>query len=168
MTAPPENPTVLDTTVLSNFAQVDHVALLVALPRVVTTSAVETELQAGSETHPYLEGALAALDEEIPVVAPSERATELEAQLLETLDPGEAQSLAVAAVTDGTIVTDDGDGRSTATERGVDLTGSIGVLVRAVEADELSVTRADTYLKTWIDQAGFRSPARDFAVFLDE
>jgi len=62
MTGPPSNATVLNTTVLSNFAQVDHVELLLDLPRLVTVAAVQEELEAGlklictSNTHwPCLE-----------------------------------------------------------------------------------------------------------------
>lgn len=168
MTGAPTSATVLNTTVLSNFAQVDHVELLLELPRLVTVDAVQEELEAGTETHPYVERALAVLGEEIPVITPEESAEELEGKLRETLDPGEAQALAVAEVTDGLIVTDDGDARTTTKQRGVDLTGSIGLLVRFVEDSHISAQMADRYLKRWIDEAGFRSPARDFDVFLDE
>jgi len=165
---PPTHATVLNTTVLSNFAQVAHVELLLALPRVVTVEAVEEELKAGVETHSYIDNALAVLGDEIPVISPASSATQVESELLESLDPGEAQAVAVAAVTDGLVVTDDGDARTTAKQRSLDLTGSIGLLVRFVDNDRLSAATADTYLKRWIDEAGFRSPARDFEHFLDQ
>lgn len=168
MTGPPRDATILDTTVLSNFAQVDHVELLLDLPRIVTVDAVQEELEDGAETHLYLEHALAVLGEEIPVVTPSSSAEEIEETLLETLDPGEAQTLAVAEATDGVAVTDDGDARATADRRGVGSTGSIGLLVRFVEDDHITAETADGCLKRWIDEAGFRSPARDFDVFLEE
>lgn len=168
MTGPPTNATVLNTTVLSNFAQVDHVELLLDLPRLVTVDAVQEELELGAESHLYIEHALAAFGKEISVVTPSASAEKLEEQLLESLDPGEAQALAVAEVADGMVVTDDGDARTTAQQRGVELTGSIGLLVRFVEDGHISVETADGYLKRWIDEAGFRSPARDFDVFLED
>lgn len=168
MTDAPRNATVLNTTVLSNFAHVDHIELLLELPRLVTVDAVQTELNEGSETHRYLEHALDTLEDEIPVVPPSSPVQELEETLLETLDPGEAQTLAVAAESEGMVVTDDGDARTIATQRGIGLTGSIGLLVRFVENDRITAEVADTYLKRWIDEAGFRSPARDFRRFLDE
>ncbi|AKH97391.1 twitching motility protein PilT [Halanaeroarchaeum sulfurireducens] len=158
----------MNTTVLSNFSQVDHVELLLDLPRLVTVDAVREELEAGVETHPYVERAVAVLGDGIPVVIPSDSTKNLEEQLLESLDPGEAQALAVAAVADGTVITDDGDARTTATQRGVDLTGSIGLLVRFVEDGHISAATADEYLKRWIDEAGFRSPAYEFDVFLEE
>ncbi|PSP93274.1 twitching motility protein PilT [Halobacteriales archaeon QS_4_62_28] len=168
MTGPPTNATVLNTTVLSNFAQVDHVESLLDLPRLVTVDAVQEELKAGAGTHLYIEHALAVVGEGIPVITPSASAEKLEEQLLESLDPGEAQALAVAEIADGMVVTDDGDARTTAEERGVNLTGSIGLLVRFVEDGHISAETADSYLERWIDEAGFRSPARDFEVFLED
>lgn len=168
MTALPREATVLDSTVLSNFTHVDAVELLLDLPRLVTADAVQEELEAGAETHRYLERAVAVLGEEIPVFSPHSSGVEAEETLLETLDPGEAQAVAVAEATDGLVVTDDGDARTIAEERGVAVTGSIGLLVRFVEDDQISVETADEYLKRWIDEAGFRSPARDFDVFLEE
>lgn len=168
MTGAPKNATVLNTTVLSNFSQVNHVELLLDLPRLVTVDAVQTELEEGIVTHPHLEHALAALEDEIPVVTPAPSTLALEEELLETLDPGEAQALAVAEAVEGMAVTDDGDARTTAEQRGIGLTGSIGLLVRFVENDSISVETADTYLRGWIDRAGFRSPARNFDVFLED
>lgn len=168
MTGPPGNPTVLNTTVLSNFAQVDHIELLLDLPRLVTVDAVHQKLEDGAETHLYVERAVEVLGDKIPVLSPSSSAERGEAELLETLDPGEAQALAVAEAADGTVVTDDGDARAVANQRGVGLTGSIGLLMRFVEEDSITAATADAYLKRWIDDAGFRSPARDFDVFLEE
>ncbi|WP_236039629.1 hypothetical protein [Haloarcula salinisoli] len=96
------------------------------------------------------------------------RSQSVEQDLQNKLDPGEAQAVAVAAAADGTVVTDDGDARSVATQRGIGLTGSIGLLVRFVEDGALRATTADTYLKRWVDEAGFHSPAREFEAFLDE
>lgn len=168
MTDLPRNPTVLNTTVLSNFAHVDHVDLLLDLPRLVTVDVVREELEAGLPTRAYLDHALSVLDDEIPVVSPNPSAREREADLLESLDPGEAQAVAVADTANGTVVTDDGDARTIAKRHEIGVTGSIGVLVRSVENDRLSTKTADEYLKRWIDEAGFRSPARDFTVFLEE
>lgn len=166
MTAAPDRATVLDTSVLSNFAHVDRVGLLCDLPRPATVAVVRAELESGRETHPYLARALAVLGGPIPVCRPSSRAEQIEAELMETLDPGEAQVLAVAAATDGTAVTDDGDARSCASERAIPVTGSIGLLVRFVEDGRLTANTADDYLKRWIDEAGFRSPSRDIEAFL--
>lgn len=168
MTALPSNATVLNTTALSNFAHVERVELLDELPRLVTVPAVQTELEDGVETHSYLTNALGVLGDAIPVVELSAQAQTLATTFLETLDPGEAQALAVAAAVDGVVVTDDGDARATAGQRDISVTGSIGLLVRFVENGRIDATTADTYLKRWIDEAGFHSPAREFDTFLSE
>jgi len=168
MTGSPDRPTVLDTSVLSNFAHVDRIDVLDDLPRLATVEAVRMELDDGIETHSYLERAVAVLDDDIPVITPSPAAQEMEQDLLKRLDPGEAQALAVADVRNGTFVTDDGDARTIARNRDIPLTGSIGLLVRFVKDDVMSVEDADRYLKRWIDEAGFRSPARDIETFLNE
>ena len=49
MTTPLGNATVLNTTVLSNFAQVDRVELLLDLPRLVTVNEVQEELKRGTD-----------------------------------------------------------------------------------------------------------------------
>lgn len=168
MTEAPRNPAVLNTTVLSNFAQVDAVELLLTLPRVVTVDAVRRELEEGSETHSYLDVALEVFDNELPVVSPSAPARSTEEELCKTLDPGEAQALAVAEAADETVVTDDGDARDMANHRDIRLTGSTGLLVRFIDRGMLAEEVADDYLKRWIDEAGFRAPARDIDVFLEE
>lgn len=155
-----EAPTVLDTTVLSNFAAVDRIGLLTELPRVATTPVVRDELRAGADTHQYLTVALDALGEDVPVCSPTKPESELESELTERIDPGEAQALAVAEARGGTIVTDDGDARSLARRHDVPVTGSIGVLVRSVERGNLEFDAADQSLKRWIDEYGFRAPSR--------
>lgn len=166
MTDGPENATVLNTTVLSNFSHVDAVELLLDLPRVVTVEEVEAELERGRDTHSYLDHATVVLGDGIPVVTPTRSAQAIEEELLETLDPGEAQAVAVAEAVDGTVVTDDGDARTIAANRGISKTGSIGLLMRFVENGRVSARTGDTYLKRWIDEAGFRSPTRDLDGFL--
>lgn len=88
MSGPPRNATVLNTTVLSNFAHVGRVELLLDLPQVVTVEAVQRELDDGTETHPYLTNAVSALEVEIPVVRSSDGVAQIEETLLETLDRG--------------------------------------------------------------------------------
>jgi len=65
----------------------------------------------------------------------------------ERLDPGEAQALVAALSAGGTLATDDGPARSLASEYDIAVTGSIGLLVRGVVRNELSVETADTWLE---------------------
>jgi len=50
----PSRPTVLDATVLSNFAYLDRVSLLRNLDRPITTPTVRDEIASATNTYPYL------------------------------------------------------------------------------------------------------------------
>ena len=163
MSSVPSNPTVLNTTAPSNFAYIDRMDLLEALPRVCTVPAVRRELRAGVDSYPYLQRALDSIGDTIPVVALDDPVDDTATDIAPRLDPGEAQAFAVAEIHDGTLVTDDGPARTLARDTGVAVTGSIGVLIRAVEADRLSAADADRWLKQWIDETDYRAPSRDFS-----
>lgn len=163
MSAVPVEPTVLDTTVPSNFAFTDRMDQLTALPRVCTVPEVRRELRNGIDSYPYLQRALDLLGDTIPVVALDDRVVELIPELEYRLDPGEAQALAVASVHGGTLVSDDGAAREYARSRDVSVTGSIGVLVTAVEDGRIADSEADRWLKQWIDETEYRAPSREFS-----
>lgn len=154
-------PTVLDATVLSNFAHVDQLPLLEGLPGAATVPVVRGEIEEGERTHPYLERATAKIGSEIPVLSMTEADRTLESKFQTRIDPGEAQALAVAANRRGTIVTDDGDARSIARERDVPVAGSIGVLLRATDRNLVNERTAGRWLKRWIDEGGFHAPSRE-------
>lgn len=63
----PSDPSVLNTTVLSNFAYVDRITLLAGLSGVCTVPTVRGELDDGVGDHPYLRSALDSLGDAIPV-----------------------------------------------------------------------------------------------------
>lgn len=83
----PARPSVLDATVLSNFAYLDRVECLTVLSRAVTVPAVRDELARGARSYPFLRAATAALSDSIPVVSlegvPDDRLEALD----ERLDP---------------------------------------------------------------------------------
>lgn len=166
MSSVPSNPTVLNTTAPSNFAYIDRMDLLETLPRVCTVPAVRSELRAGVGSYPYLQRALDSVGDMIPIVAVDEPAEDVATLRERRLDPGEAQAFAVADVHDGTLVTDDGPARRLARETGVAVTGSIGVLISAVEDGRLSEADADRWLKRWIDETDYRAPSRDITDYL--
>lgn len=163
MSAVPLDPTVLDTTVPSNFAFIGRMDLVTALPRVCTVPEVQRELRVGVDSHPYLQQALDHLGETIPVVELDNGIVELIPELEYRLDPGEAQAMAVASVHGGTLVSDDGAARAYARGRDVPVTGSIGVLVTAVDDGRIAGSDADRWLKQWIDETGYRAPSREFS-----
>lgn len=163
MSAVPSEPTVLNTTAPSNFAYIDQMELPETLPRVCTVPEVQSELRAGIESYPYLQRALDSLGDTIPVIALDESVDEAARELETRLDPGEAQAFAVADIYDGTLVTDDGPARALARDTDVSVTGSIGVLIRAVDNDQIPEAEADQWLKQWIDETDYRAPSRNLS-----
>ena len=108
----PANPSVLNTTVLSNFSYIDQLWVVTGLSGICTVPVVREELENGGDDHPYLQSALDILDDEIPVVPISETVANREAVVSDHLDAGEAQAFALADAHDGRLLTDDGDARS--------------------------------------------------------
>lgn len=156
----PSHPSVLNTTVLSNFAYIDHLQLLASLSGICTVPVVREELHNGVDGHPYLQLALQILDAGVPVAPISETVANREAVVSAHLDPGEAQAFALADAHDGRLLTDDGDARAFAKEQGVTVIGSVGVLLAAVDAGKIDETIADKWLSTWIDEIGYYVPYR--------
>ncbi len=160
------SPTLLNATAPSNFAYIDRMDLLEALPRVCIVPKVRDELRAGVESYPYLQHALDHIGETIPIVRLDDPANKAATELASRLDPGEAQAFAVADLHDGTLVTDDGPARTLARNNDIPVTGSIGVLIRAVEEGCISDVDADRWLKQWIDETDYRAPSREFTDYL--
>lgn len=176
MTGPDGRPVYLDTTVLSNFAVTDSVGLLADLfeaPR--TTPTVVDELERGHESgYEFLGTALALIapheaadTEAVPVIEPPPQTTEVGAAIRDRLDSGEASVLRCARVKDGVVTTDDSDARSVAADLDVDVVGSLGVLARAVNDDELSEATADDWLDSW-GEFGYFSPVDSVGKVLDD
>jgi predicted nucleic acid-binding protein len=157
----PADPSVLNTTVLSNFAYIDQLWVVAGLSRICTVPVVREELHNGVDDHPYLQSALDILDNEIPVTTVSDTVANREAVVSDHLDPGEAQAFALADAHDGRLLTDDGDARAFAKEQGVTVVGSVGVLLAAIDAGRISEETADEWLSTWIDEIGYYVPYRN-------
>ena len=64
----PVDPSVLNTTVLSNFTYIDQLWVVAGLSGICAVPIVREELENGVDDHPYLQSALDTLDDEIPVV----------------------------------------------------------------------------------------------------
>lgn len=161
----PPNPSVLDTTVLSNFAYIDELWVIAGLAGICTVPVVREELEHGVEEHPYLQNALDTLDDEIPVATISETVANREAVVSSHLDAGEAQAFALADAHDGRLLTDDGDARSFAKEQGVTVVGSVGVLLAAIDAGRIDESTADGWLSRWIDEIGYYVPFRTISEY---
>lgn len=164
---PDSEPTVvLDTTVLSNFAFIDHVALLERLygSQACTVLAVVEEIQRGltagyrdlqrvvdAFARPIGTGWLSV----VALDAPEQQACYL--ALLETLDSGEAACLALGAQYGWVVASDDLAARRAADRLGVRLSGTIGILVRLVREGFLTLSEGNQLLGQLL-AAGYRSP----------
>ncbi|WP_018257242.1 twitching motility protein PilT [Halomicrobium katesii] len=161
----PANPSVLNATVLSNFAYTDQLWVVTGLSRICAVPVVRKELEDGVNDHPYLQSALDTLDDEIPVATISDTVANREAVVGGHLDLGEAQAFALADAADGRLLTDDGDARSFAKDQGVTVVGSVGVLLAAIDAGKIDETTADEWLSTWIDEIGYYVPYRTISEY---
>jgi len=159
------NPSVLNTTVLSNFAYVDQLWVVAELSGVCAVPVVREELKRGADDYSYLQSALEILDDEIPVATISETVANREAVVSGHLDPGEAQAFALADAKSGRLLTDDGDARSFAKDHGVTVVGSVGVLLAAIDAGKIDEATADEWLSTWIDEIGYYIPYRTISEY---
>jgi predicted nucleic acid-binding protein len=159
----PPNPSVLNTTILSNFAYIDRVHMLGELAGICTVPVVREELLNGVDNYPYLQSALDNLNDGIPVATISDTVANREAVVSNYLDPGEAQAFALADAHDSRLLTDDGDARAFAKDQGVTVIGSVGVVLAAIDAGKIDEETADEWLSTWIDEIGYYVPYRNIA-----
>jgi len=161
----PAHPSVLNTTILSNFAYIDQLWVITGLSGICAVPVVREELERGVDDHPYLQLALDLLEDEIPVARISDTVANREGVVSSHLDSGEAQAFAVADVHDGRLLTDDGDARSFAKDQGVTVIGSVGVLLAAIDAGKIDEATADEWLSTWIDEIGYYVPYQSISKY---
>jgi predicted nucleic acid-binding protein len=162
MSEPFSRPVFLDATVLSNYASTESVTwLTTTLGALQTVPAVRTELEQGRAVgYAYLEHTLGVLESgEIGIAETAPEQLQQDYPAVQTrLDPGEAEALVAAHTAGGTLVTDDGTARTLAADYDVALTGSIGLLVRGVVLEELTVETADEWHTTWIEERNYYAP----------
>ncbi len=152
---------VLDATVLSNFASSDAVDWLVdECETLYTVPAVRNELIDGTEAgHEFLKPARRALDS--GAIETMEFDSDLESPFsaeTDRLDAGEFEALMLAVEKEWTLATDDGAARRAANSAGINVTGSVGLLVRGVDGGDLSVQSANEWLTVWIEDRGYYAP----------
>lgn len=161
-------PVFLDATVISNYASTNSVEFLVhVLGAPVVVPAVRDEIEQGvKHGHEYLTRAVEAFDNGLPVSdVPPEMGR---VNLRKRLDPGEAEALRGAIERDGTIATDDLAARRLASELGVPVTGSIGLLVLGIKRERVDNETADEWIETWRDERGYYAPVESVTNLLDE
>jgi predicted nucleic acid-binding protein len=153
----------LDNTVLTNFALVERASLLVRLWPIAasTTAAVRDEFRAGVAS-----GRLSGEGwPEIHLTELSEEEEAFSKTLSSRLGAGERSCLAVAYHRRALVATDDLRARKTARKLQIRITGTIGVLIRCVERDFLTVDSGNRLLDAMIE-AGYRAPVSTLDRFL--
>lgn len=145
----------LDNTVLSNFALVGRFDLVhLALGD-----------QAAAPTHVLQEYNNGVMKGILPnadwgwlkVIQLTSKETRLFNQHLSRVNSGEAACLAVAAVRNGLVFTDDRDARKLAAQLKVPVSGTIGILIRLHTLGIISLSEANQLLSQMIAK-GYRSP----------
>jgi len=144
----------LDNTVLSNFALVKRTDLVLQLwPHSSTTANAWREYQAGV--------ALGYLPKEtwtaLPLIYLNKTENKVAQQLEKVLGAGERTCIAVVKIRGGLFVTDDRTARLVALEMGVKVTGTLGILIVAVERKIIPISDANHLLAQMITY-GYRSP----------
>lgn len=148
---------VLDTTLLSNFAHLQRPELILwALGEsLATTPQVMSELRVGEA-----EGLVPACDWTwLTVLELSQEEQSLAAEFSQQLDSGEAECLAVASKRQCKFLSDDFAARRMAQQKGLKVSGTLGVLLRLVDQQRLTFEAADALLQTLL-LYGYRSPVQ--------
>jgi predicted nucleic acid-binding protein len=169
------SPIIFDNTVLSNFAlaQVFDVLQRLYPCRAFIGKAVQREIQAGINSastssslrnRTKLEQINQALDDgwlrsPSDEVNPNDDAVELRLNLeySQRFGAGESEAMAIARHRNWVFASDDGSARKFAQERDIRLTGTLGILVKAVKSKILCLSIADVIHAQMIDE-GYRSP----------
>ena len=150
-------PLLLDATVLNNFLKVERLLLLRSLfPGSLCVAAeVYDELKAGGLEAPIREG---IGDGWLRLVTPeSGRETTLYGEYGQTLGSGEAASLAIAICRGWSLATDDRAARRAARAAGIALTGSVGILIVAIQSETITRPEGDRLLQD-MRRHGYRFP----------
>lgn len=127
-------PVVTDTGPLIHLSQVDALPLLELAGEILVPRAVLDELERGSTDVSEL--AFTIVQSGVDTESAHPR-----------LDPGETAALALCAERDGVLLTDDLDARTVANEAGIEVHGSVGVVLLGYSRGELSEQSAKGMLR---------------------
>jgi len=154
-----------NTTVISNFSSVDQIGLLNRLfNKLYITSQVFDEIRAGflqgydfyhnieSIINPFSDNGWLHLTS---LYTPSEFQTF--GKLLSNLHNGEASCLSVAFHRGWMFLSDDKAARNAATKIGVEISGTLGVLLSSVKKHIITLDEGNSMLQTMIGN-GYHSP----------
>jgi predicted nucleic acid-binding protein len=149
-------PSLTDTTVLNNFAQIRRTDLLRSIyPDLSAPLPVWSELEVGVRR-----GLVPACDwswlKTLELTGPERTRA---AEIGRDLGPGEAACISAAVFRGFLFLSDDWEARALGRSLGLEVSGSLGVLDRLVLKQVLSLVDADALLAE-IVRRGFRSPYR--------
>lgn len=159
---PPMPEVIFDTMVISNFAKAGQLALLRKIypANAYCSGFVVAEVLRGwRQGHPELEPLVQSLadgwPQQIDLSAPAER--QLYARISVSLGDGESSCLALAAERGYVFACDDRLARREAVGLGIALTGTVGILIKAVRTGVIDLKKANVILRRMI-AAGFYAP----------
>lgn len=149
-------PPLADTTVLNNFAQIRRPDLLrLAWPDLAAPIPVWNELELGVRR-----GLVPASDWSwLKRLELTESELQRAQEIGRDLGLGEAACIATAQSRGLLMLSDDWDARELARSQGIEVSGSLGVLLRLAWKQILSLEEADALLAEMV-RRGFRSPYR--------
>lgn len=155
----------LDTTILSNFAHVQRPELVqIALgAQAVTTPMVIAELNQGEAL-----GLVPRVNWRwlsILTLTAAEQAQAADYQ--HVLDAGESECLAVAVLRQGRFLSDDLAARRLGQANGVPISGTIGLLLLLLREKHLAIPEADRLL-AMMKQQGYRAPVLSLQTYFED
>jgi predicted nucleic acid-binding protein len=147
----------LDNTVLSNFASISQIELLILAlgDRIAITKQVLDEFNAGIRTGRLPETKINWL----AVIELETEENALYQKLLTRVNAGEASCLAIAKMRNGRVLTDDRDARKLAAQLQIPISGTLGILLRLIQIEALTFEHGNTLLQQMIAK-GYRSPVQ--------
>lgn len=147
-------PTLADTTVLNNFAQIQRTDLLrSAWWDLAAPTPVWNELDLGVRR-----GLVPACDWSwLKILELTEKEQVHADEIGQELGAGEAACIAAAVSRSLLLLSDDWDARALGRSLGIEVSGTLGVLDRLVSKQVLNLDEADTLLAEMV-RRGFRSP----------
>lgn len=157
----PEQKYYFDTVALRNFALVGRLDLLTIMYKdclIITTEVIDEISRAISSGIDALQEIMNLLADGIfSQYSLSSGERQVYTSLLANLGAGEASSIAAVKTVDGIVVTDDKFARNICRERGIKVTGTIGIMKKLCIKDILQYPEADRILQEMIT-CGFYSP----------
>lgn len=147
-------PVLLDNTILANFAALNRPDLVFNLwSTICTTSAVYGEYLAGVAGGRFSKDAW----QELPVIKLSNAETAFAASLNKRLGIGERSCIAIAYLRHGLFASDDLEARRMAQRYGINITGTIGILLLNIRQGLLTTEVGNELLKQLI-KLGYHPP----------